>query len=52
MYAMARLKSERMVYYINNNPMFFHLSLTKKYRIISQIYYKQKSKTFNVSTNN
>lgn len=31
--------------------MFFHLKLAKNYQIISQFYYKQKNKTFNIDTN-
>ena len=30
--------------------MFFYLRLTKNYRMISQLYYKQKTKTFSVNT--
>ena len=31
--------------------MLFHLRLTKNYRMIFQIFYKQQSKAFNMSTN-
>lgn len=51
-YAIARPKNYKVVYYINNTIMFFYLKLTKNHGIIFQIYYKQKNKTFNIDSYN
>lgn len=49
---MAKLKYYSIICHINNNLVFFYLRLVKNNKIIFQLYYKQKSKTFSINVNN
>lgn len=50
-YIIARPKSKKMVYYINNNPILVHLKPIRDHLIIFQPVYKRKIETFSMSTN-
>lgn len=46
---MVRPKTYKVIYYINNNLVFFHLKPIKNHKSISYFGYKQVNKTFNIN---
>lgn len=46
---MTRPKNYSIIYYINNNLVFFQSRLAKNHKMMSQLCYKKKIQTFNIN---